>query len=66
MLKKWLSYINLARNKRSDMFIGHVPHYWKPVSTKPNEWGGVNYKYKALPGQLVMALDQKDGKATPL
>ncbi|MDP3014489.1 MAG: hypothetical protein Q8M92_09620, partial [Candidatus Subteraquimicrobiales bacterium] len=65
MLGKLLKQIKLIKNKEADIYIANVAHYWKPLSVKPNEWGGKNYKYKALPGQTVLAMKETtDGYAT--
>lgn len=50
------SAIGLLRGHGS-VFIGDIIHYPRPYEEKRNEWGGMNSKYRVLPGQHVRALD---------
>jgi len=58
MLKQLLSMLFSSRDKVHTMFIGDIIRDRTPLEAKPNEWGGINYKYKAMPGQWLLSLNE--------
>lgn len=60
MLKRLLKQLWVALTGGGSIFIGDVQHDHRPVDIKVNEWGGTNYKYRALSGQYVRTLDVSD------
>lgn len=57
MLRKLADAIKILTSDTHTVFIGNIAHSPIAIEAKPNEWGGINYKYRVMPGQMIMSLN---------